>query len=112
MLVWGVCADDKSIRMWEWEIPVDFKHIAEPDMHSMPAVGKHPNGKWLAMQGMDNIVYIYGCAEKLRANHKKHFKGHLVAGYACQVGFSADGRSVLTMCASRPCRVFLILNTK
>lgn len=78
--------------MWEWEIPVDFKHIAEPDMHSMPAVGKHPNGKWLAMQGMDNTVYIYGCAEKLRANHKKHFKGHLVAGYACQVGFSADGR--------------------
>jgi len=23
-------SDDKSIRVWEWDIPVDFKYIADP----------------------------------------------------------------------------------
>ena len=29
-------------------------------------------------------------------NRKKAFKGHLVAGYACQVGFSPDGSYVIS----------------
>lgn len=95
----GNPTDDKSIRLWEWEIPVDFKNIAEPDMHSMPAVGMSRNGKWMAMQSMDNAVYIYGVqGDKFRANHKKVFKGHLVAGYACQVNFSSDGRCAQLNC--------------
>ncbi|XP_035381860.1 pre-mRNA-processing factor 17-like [Electrophorus electricus] len=28
-------SDDKSLRVWEWDIPVDFKYIVEPSMHSM-----------------------------------------------------------------------------
>ena len=50
------------------------------DMHSMPAVGQSPNGKWLLAQSMDNVVYVYSSGEKLRNNSKKNFKGHLVAG--------------------------------
>jgi len=36
-------SDDKSIRVWEWNIPVVIKYIAEPHMHSMPAVTMHPS---------------------------------------------------------------------
>uniref|UniRef100_A0A8D0AJ53 Pre-mRNA-processing factor 17 n=1 Tax=Sander lucioperca TaxID=283035 RepID=A0A8D0AJ53_SANLU len=83
-------SDDKSLRVWEWDIPVDFKYIAEPSMHSMPAVTLSPNGKWLACQSMDNQILIFGAQNRFRLNKKKVFKGHMVAGYACQVDFSPD----------------------
>uniref|UniRef100_A0A8C5QCW3 Pre-mRNA-processing factor 17 n=1 Tax=Leptobrachium leishanense TaxID=445787 RepID=A0A8C5QCW3_9ANUR len=83
-------SDDKSLRVWEWDIPVDFKYIAEPSMHSMPAVTLSPNGKWLACQSMDNQILIFGAQNRFRLNKKKIFKGHMVAGYACQVDFSPD----------------------
>uniref|UniRef100_A0A2K6F363 Pre-mRNA-processing factor 17 n=1 Tax=Propithecus coquereli TaxID=379532 RepID=A0A2K6F363_PROCO len=85
-------SDDKSLRVWEWDIPVDFKYIAEPSMHSMPAVTLSPNGKWLACQSMDNQILIFGAQNRFRLNKKKIFKGHMVAGYACQVDFSPDMR--------------------
>eukprot|EP00842_Homolaphlyctis_polyrhiza_P006398 jgi/Hompol1/675/HPOL_000987-RA len=31
-------SDDKTLRAWEYDIPVTIKYVAEPDMHSMPAV--------------------------------------------------------------------------
>ncbi|XP_071955313.1 pre-mRNA-processing factor 17-like isoform X3 [Antedon mediterranea] len=83
-------SDDKSIRLWEWDIPVDFKYIAEPNMYPMPSVTLSPNGKWLGFQSMDNQILIYGAQNRLRLNRKKNFKGHMVAGYACQMGFSPD----------------------
>ena len=49
-------------------------------------------GKWLACQSMDNKVMIYGVHNNFRLNRKKSFRGHMVAGYACQVDFSPDGR--------------------
>lgn len=36
-------SDDKSIRGWDYDIPVVIKYIAEPYMHSMPAVSMHPS---------------------------------------------------------------------
>ncbi len=83
-------SDDKSIRVWEWDIPVDMKYIADPSMHSMPAVAKSPNQKWLACQSLDNKISIYTCGERFREHRKKSFKGHMVAGYACGLDFSPE----------------------
>lgn len=44
---------------------------------------------------MDNQILIFGAQNRFRLNKKKIFKGHMVAGYACQVDFSPDMRSVL-----------------
>ena len=64
-------------------------------MHSMPAVAKSPNEKWLACQSLDNKICIYTCGEKVRPHKKKEFKGHMVAGYACTMDFSPEMRYVL-----------------
>ncbi|KDQ13681.1 hypothetical protein BOTBODRAFT_188394 [Botryobasidium botryosum FD-172 SS1] len=84
-------SDDKTIRAWDYDIPVVIKYIAEPHMHSMPAVTLHPNKKWFAAQSLDNQILIYS-TDNFRQNRKKRFAGHTVAGYACQVGFSPDGK--------------------
>ncbi|CAG9136979.1 unnamed protein product [Plutella xylostella] len=85
-------SDDKSLRVWEWDIPVDMKYIADPTMHSLPAVTAAPNGKWLACQSMDNKVIVFSALNRFKMNRKKTFTGHMVAGYACSVDFSPDMR--------------------
>ncbi|OQV19359.1 Pre-mRNA-processing factor 17 [Hypsibius exemplaris] len=89
-------SDDKSIRIWEWDIPVDMKYIADPGMHSLPAVTAAPNGKWCAMQSMDNKLMIFSCLNRYKFNRKKTFGGHLVSGYACQPDFSPDMSYILS----------------
>lgn len=103
-------SDDKTIRVWDYDIPVVIKYIAEPHMHSMPAVTLHPSSssfsyfflsrlydlifltdKYFAAQSLDNQILIYS-TDNFRQNRKKRFAGHSVAGYACQVGFSPDGK--------------------
>ncbi|CAF4007742.1 unnamed protein product [Rotaria sp. Silwood2] len=79
-------SDDKSIRVWEWNIPVDFKYIADPTMHSMPAVAQSRN----AFQSMDNQIRIMEPLANFRWKSKKMFKGHMVSGYACGLDFSPD----------------------
>ncbi|XP_073280489.1 uncharacterized protein [Primulina huaijiensis] len=89
-------SDDKSLRVWEFGIPVVIKYISEPHMHSMPAISLHPNKNWLACQSLDNQILIYSTRERFQLNKKKRFAGHIVAGYACQVNFSPDGRFVMS----------------
>ncbi|KAF5374887.1 hypothetical protein D9758_000037 [Tetrapyrgos nigripes] len=84
-------SDDKTIRAWDFDIPVVIKYIAEPHMHSMPAVTLHPSKRYFAAQSLDNQILVYS-TDNFRQNRKKRFAGHPVAGYACQVGFSPDGK--------------------
>ncbi|KAK2716022.1 pre-mRNA-processing factor 17-like [Artemia franciscana] len=83
-------SDDKSLRVWEWDIPVDIKYIADPTMHSMPAIAVSPNQKWIACQSLDNKITIFSALEKFRMYRKKTFTGHMVAGYACGLDFSPE----------------------
>lgn len=90
-------SDDKSLRIWEWEIPVDTKLIQDPGMHSMPYVTVAPNQKWMAAQSMDNKVIVFQVIdERVRFSKKKNFRGHMVAGYACGVDFSPDMSYVMS----------------
>ena len=76
------------------DIPVDMKYIADPTMHSMPAVTLSPNNKWLGCQSMDNKIVIYSALNRFKLNRKKTFTGHMVAGYACGLDFSPEMRYV------------------
>lgn len=89
-------SDDKSLRVWEFGIPVVIKYISEPHMHSMPSISLHPKMNWLAAQSLDNQILIYSTKERFQLNKKKRFAGHIVAGYACQVNFSRDGQFVMS----------------
>ncbi len=86
-------SDDKTMRGWDFDIPVVIKYIADPSMHSMPAVTVSPSQKWMAAQSMDNQILTFA-TDGFKQNRKKVFRGHNVAGFACQVGFSPDGKFV------------------
>lgn len=42
-------SDDKTIRAWEYDIPVVVKYIADPSMHSMPATALSPNRNYFPL---------------------------------------------------------------
>jgi pre-mRNA-processing factor 17 len=85
-------SDDKTIRIWEWGIPVVIKHISEPYMHSLPAIALSPNNNYFLAQSMDNQILVYNCRDRYSMVRKKVFKGHNSAGYACQLGWSPDSQ--------------------
>ncbi|GLC42328.1 hypothetical protein PLESTB_000659000 [Pleodorina starrii] len=90
-------SDDKTIRVWEFGIPVQIKYIADPSMHSMPVVAKHPSNNYLLMQSLDNQVLTYMIKDgRFKSQKNKTFKGHNTAGYACQVNCSPDGKYVMS----------------
>ena len=89
-------SDDKSLRVWDFGIPVQIKYIADPSMHSMPSVCAHPNGNYVAGQSLDNTIVLLSTKERFKMNNKRVFKGHNSAGYACQVNFSPDGQFVIS----------------
>ncbi|KAI6178481.1 39S ribosomal protein L52, mitochondrial [Aphelenchoides besseyi] len=84
-------SDDKSIRIWEWGIPVDTKLIQNAGMHSIPVMVKAPSEKWIIGQSMDSKIVLFQLVDdKLRFARRKNFRGHNVAGYACSPSFSPE----------------------
>lgn len=87
-------SDDKSLRAWDYNIPVPIKYIAEPYMYPMVRASPHPSGKYVVYQSSDNQIVVYGATDKFRQNRKKAFRGHNNAGYAIDVACSPDGQFV------------------
>jgi len=65
-------------------------------MHSMPSIALHPSGAWFLCQSLDNQIIVYNTRDRFKLNKKKRFIGHMVAGYACQVNASPDGKYVIS----------------
>ncbi|KAI0564825.1 Pre-mRNA-processing factor 17 [Gracilaria domingensis] len=89
-------ADDKVLRVWEYGVPVVIKYISDPSAHSMPVTMVHPNQKWMACQSMDNTIRLFSTSGRFKRNDKRIFRGHLVAGYACGMSTSPDGRFLVS----------------
>ncbi|KAI9712149.1 MAG: hypothetical protein M1812_006987 [Candelaria pacifica] len=89
-------SDDKSLRAWEYNIPVPIKFVAEPYMYSMVRSASHPSGKYVAFQSGDNQIVVYASTDRFRQNRKKSFRGHNNAGYAIDVSISPDGQFVMS----------------
>lgn len=56
--------------MWR----VQIKYIADPGMHSIPAVAVHPNKQWFVGTSLDNQIVTYAARDRFRQNRKKVFK--------------------------------------
>lgn len=85
-------SDDKSLRAWDYNIPVPIKYIAEPDMYPMTNAAAHPSGKYVAYQSSDNQILVYGANDKFRQNRKKSYRGHNNAGLGIELDCSPDGQ--------------------
>lgn len=85
-------ADDNSLRVWEWGIPVVIRYVADPSATAVGALALHPGGKWVAASRADNQVLVYGAKDVFKLRKGKVFRGHMSAGYQVGLGFSPDGR--------------------
>jgi len=47
-------------------------------------------------QSLDNQILVYQTGDRFKLNKKKHFVGHTIAGYACQIGVSPDMKYVIS----------------
>ncbi len=89
-------SDDKKVLVWEFDIPVPIKYIQEPDMHSIPSVSVHPTEPYWVGQSMDNKIVVYTAGEKVKPIKKRVYSGHSNAGFACQIGFSPNGKFMMS----------------
>ena len=89
-------SDDKRILCWEYGVPTPIKYIAEPNMHTVPAVSSHPSGAFLAGQSLDNTILTFDTRKNFSMSKKRIFRGHMVAGYSCQVNFSPNGQYLIS----------------
>ncbi|EON97090.1 putative pre-mrna-processing factor 17 protein [Phaeoacremonium minimum UCRPA7] len=85
-------SDDKSVRAWDYNIPVPIKYIAEIDMFPLTRAAAHPSGKYVAYQSSNNEIVVYNSNDKFRQNRKKSYRGHNNAGTAIDIDISPDGQ--------------------
>lgn len=88
-------SDDKSVRIWDWQINIPIKIISEPDLHSIPRGIVSRFGDAIALQSMASSIDVVQGHGKFRTTAKK-FRGHSVSGYAVDINISADGRVIMS----------------
>lgn len=84
-------SDDRSLRIWDWNLNIPAKIIAEPTQQSMPCAVWHPQDQMVALQSMENAVSVIQDRGKFKWVRNKRFQGHKVAGYGIQIALSCDG---------------------
>jgi pre-mRNA-processing factor 17 len=52
--------------VWEFGAPVPIKYIADPSMHSIPALAGHPREEAFVGQSMDNSLMGFFAGERVR----------------------------------------------
>lgn len=88
-------SDDKTLRVWEYgEHRKDSQLIAGSDMQRLLAAAHHPTEDVIAFQSLDNRIQVYAPLQDSLSQRSKRFIGHATGGYACQIGFSPDGRFI------------------
>lgn len=89
-------SDDRSIRVWDLGINIPIKTISDIEQYSMPRAAVHPSKKYFATQSMNNKIMVYQADDRFRQSKNKIFTGHEVAGYAIGIGFSPDGKTLMS----------------
>lgn len=86
-------SDDKTIRVWEFGVPVQIQVIKDTEMHAASTASLSPDGTTWLGQNADNTIVSYSVTgPKVRQLKKKTFQGHSSAGYAIDVGMAPDGQ--------------------
>jgi pre-mRNA-processing factor 17 len=86
-------SDDKTIRVWEFGVPVQIQVIKDTEMHAASTASLSPDGTTWLGQNADNTIVSYSVTgPKVRQLKKKTFQGHSSAGYAIDVGMSPDSQ--------------------
>ncbi|RCK64197.1 Pre-mRNA-processing factor 17 [Candida viswanathii] len=89
-------SEDKTVRFWKWQVNIPEKVITDPSQHSLPSIKPHPSANYIAAQSMDNSVKVVHSYGKFKWYKKKVFRGHNVAGYGIEIGFSPDGKILMS----------------
>lgn len=87
-------SEDKTLRTWDYTIPIQIKQFADAGMHAISHVIPHPRQEeCLVAQSLNNKILLFedegGGRIKLCPN--REYSGHKIAGTRCQLAFSHDG---------------------
>eukprot|EP00834_Sanchytrium_tribonematis_P004420 NODE_217_length_12479_cov_0.651212.p4 type:complete len:397 gc:universal NODE_217_length_12479_cov_0.651212:3851-2661(-) len=89
-------ADDKTMRVFEFDVPLAISYQSEPGLNSISNIVVHPEGNWMLCQSFSNNILVYGTKDKFRISKKRVFSGHDIAGYGCNINVSPDGKFILS----------------
>ncbi|XP_044012789.1 pre-mRNA-processing factor 17-like isoform X2 [Aphidius gifuensis] len=98
-------SEDKTLRIWEWGIPVDIKCINDSSLPVIKAVALSKNNKLLACQSMENKIYSF-CLKRYKVNHKKTFTGHTNIGHTCSIDYSPNMYYLVSGDADGKCHIW------